>query len=80
MDDINYQLNSSINVATGSHCYATLVKTDIRLRDCSFEIREGAGRFEGRVIKFLTSFLEGFKIYNTCFGGLQIFLHKIVRI
>ena len=27
---------------------------------CSFEIREGgAGRFEGRVIKFLTSFLGG---------------------
>ena len=38
------------------------------IRDCSFEIR--AGRFEGRVIKFLTSFLGGFKIYNTCFGGL----------
>ena len=38
------------------------------------------GRFGGRVTKFLTSFLGGFKIYNTSFGGLQIFLHKIVRI
>ena len=51
------------------------------IRDCSFEIREGGGeRFGGRVIKFLTSFLGGFKIYNTRFGGLQIFLHKIIRI
>ena len=31
MDDINYQLNSSINVATGGHCYATLIKTDFHL-------------------------------------------------
>ena len=29
----------------------------------------GARRFERRVIKFLTSFLGAFKIYNTCFGG-----------
>ena len=26
MDDINYQLNSSIDVAIGGHCYATLIK------------------------------------------------------
>ena len=31
MDGINYQLNSSIYVATGGHCYATLIKTDIHL-------------------------------------------------
>ena len=31
MDDINYQLNFSIYVATGVHCYATLIKTDIQL-------------------------------------------------
>ena len=31
MDDINYQSNSSIYVATGRHCYATLIKTDIHL-------------------------------------------------
>ena len=31
MDDINYQLNSSIYVAIGGHCYATLFKTDIHL-------------------------------------------------
>ena len=50
------------------------------VRDCSLEIREGGGggRFEGRVISNIV--LGGFKIYNTCFGGLQIFLHKIVRI
>ena len=30
-DDINYQLNSSIYVATGGHCNATLIKTDIHL-------------------------------------------------
>ena len=29
MDDINYQLNSSIYVAIGGHCYAKLFKTDI---------------------------------------------------
>ena len=43
----------------------------------------GAGRFGERVIKFLTSFLGGFKIYNTRFfwgGRVQIFVHKIVRI
>ena len=28
---INYQLNSSIYVAIGGHCYATLIKTDIHL-------------------------------------------------
>ena len=58
----------------------TALKLRFDVRDCSFEIREGAGRFGGRVIKFLTSFLGFFKIYNTRFGGLQIFLHKIVRI
>ena len=31
IDDINYQLNFSIYVATGGHCYATLNKTDIHL-------------------------------------------------
>ena len=31
IDDINYQLNSSINVPTGGHCYATLIKTDTHL-------------------------------------------------
>ena len=31
IDDINYQLNFSIHVATGGHCYATLIKTDIHL-------------------------------------------------
>ena len=31
IDDINYQLNSSIYVAIGGHCYATLIKTDIHL-------------------------------------------------
>ena len=31
MDDINYQLKSSIYVAIGGHCYATLFKTDIHL-------------------------------------------------
>ena len=40
-------------------------------RNCSFEIRDGDVHLEGRVIKFLTAFL-GFKIYYTCFGGLQI--------
>ena len=28
---INYQLRSSVYVATGGHCYATLIKTDIHL-------------------------------------------------
>ena len=31
IDDINYQLNSSVYVATGGHCYVTLIKTDIHL-------------------------------------------------
>ena len=31
IDDINYQLNSSIYVATGCHCYVALIKTDIHL-------------------------------------------------
>ena len=31
IDDINYQLNFSIYVAIGGHCYATLIKTDIHL-------------------------------------------------
>ena len=31
IDDINYQLNFSIYVATEGHCYATLGKTDIHL-------------------------------------------------
>ena len=31
MDDINYQLNSSIYVAIGGHYCATLIKTDIHL-------------------------------------------------
>ena len=31
INDINYQLNSSIYVAIGGHCYATLIKTDIHL-------------------------------------------------
>ena len=31
IDGINYQLNFSIYVATGDHCYATLIKTDIHL-------------------------------------------------
>ena len=31
IDDINYQLNFSVYVATGGHCYATLIKTDIHL-------------------------------------------------
>ena len=31
IDDINYQLNFSIYVATGGHCYATLIKTDVDL-------------------------------------------------
>ena len=31
IDDINYQLNFSIYVATGGYCYATLIKTDIQL-------------------------------------------------
>ena len=30
-NDINYQLKSSIYVAIGGHCYATLIKTDIHL-------------------------------------------------
>ena len=30
-NNINYQLKSSIYVATGGHCYATLIKTDIHL-------------------------------------------------
>ena len=29
IDDINYQLNSSIYVAIGGHCYAPRIKTDI---------------------------------------------------
>ena len=28
---LNYQLNSSIYVATGCHCYVALIKTDIHL-------------------------------------------------
>ena len=49
-------------------------------RDCSFEIREGgAGRFEGRVIKFLTSFLGGSKIYNTRFGGYKFSYIKLLE-
>ena len=52
----------------------------VAVRDCSFEIREGGRTILGRVIKFLTSFLGFLKIYDTRFGGLQIFLHKIVRI
>ena len=31
IDDIKYQLNFPIYVATGGHCYATLIKTDIHL-------------------------------------------------
>ena len=31
IDDINYQLNFSIDVATGGHRYATLIKTNIHL-------------------------------------------------
>ena len=31
MDDINYQLNSSIYVAIGGHYYATFFKTDSHL-------------------------------------------------
>ena len=31
IDDIDYQLSSSIYVAIGGHCYATLIKTDIQL-------------------------------------------------
>ena len=31
IDHINYQLNFSIYVANGGHCYATLTKTDIHL-------------------------------------------------
>ena len=31
IDDIDYQLNSSIYVAIGGHCYATLTNTDIQL-------------------------------------------------
>ena len=31
IDDINYQLNSSIYVATGCHCYVALIKTGIHL-------------------------------------------------
>ena len=31
IDDIKYQLNFSIYVATGCHSYATLIKTDIQL-------------------------------------------------
>ena len=31
IDDISYQLNSSIYVATGGHCYAIFIKTDIHL-------------------------------------------------
>ena len=31
MDDINYQLNSSIYVANGCHYYVALIKTDIQL-------------------------------------------------
>ena len=31
IDDINYQLNLSIYVANGGHCYATLIETDIHL-------------------------------------------------
>ena len=31
IDDINYQLNFSIYVATGGHCYATFIKADIHL-------------------------------------------------
>ena len=31
IDDINYQLNSSIYIAIGGHCYATPIKTDMHL-------------------------------------------------
>ena len=31
MDDINYQLHSSIYIAIGGHCYATLINSDIHL-------------------------------------------------
>ena len=31
IDDINYQLNSSVYAAIGGHCYATLIKIDIHL-------------------------------------------------
>ena len=31
MDDIDYQVNSSISVAIEGHCYATLIKPDIHV-------------------------------------------------
>ena len=31
IDDINYQLNSSVYVSIGGPCYATLIKIDIHL-------------------------------------------------
>ena len=31
IDEMNYELNFSIYVATRGHCYATLIKTDIHL-------------------------------------------------
>ena len=58
-------------------CYLS----DNHIRDCSFEIREGGWTIwrEGHKISNIV-FGGGFKIYNTRFGGLQIFLHKIVGI
>ena len=38
----------------------------------------GGRRFEGRVIKFLTSFLGSFKIYNTCLGGCEFSNIKLI--
>ena len=49
------------------------------LRDCSFEIREGGGRFGGRVIKFLTSFLGGvLKFITPVLGGYKFSCIKLL--
>ena len=68
---IIYDVNVSI-LSIQYKCSTTI------LRDCSFEIREGGGQFGGRVIKFLTSFLGGFKIYNTRFGGYKFSYIKLL--
>ena len=68
------------NISLRDICFHTLIRNQTKLGTVHLKSGRGSGRFGRRVIKFLTSFLGGFKIYNTRFGGLQIFLHKIVRI
>ena len=48
------------------------------LRDCSFEIRVGAERFGGRVIKFLTSFLGVLKFITPVLGGYKFSYIKLL--